>query len=286
MPATTLQSRVLLCGRARRYHYEGAMPLGVRTFRGGIARYRTIAGDYAVEDGCWLVLNDGQHYALEINSTDEVESTVVFFPPGWAALVARLYRERPELLLDDPVAPGVPVRFLEATVSNDTRVAPRLVALDKAGRYSRVEDAWLEEALLDLLADLLLSQHDHREKANRLPSARAATRAELYRRVCRGRDYLGFSALSAPRLADAAAVACLSPYHFHRSFKAAFGETPHEYTSKRRLAHADRLLATAMPATEVAAAVGYDSYSAFYAAYQQCHAASPSRRLARNQKYF
>lgn len=276
MPATTLQSRSVICGTAYRYRYEGAMPMGVRTFRGGIARYRTPSGGYAVADGCWLVLNEGEPYALEIESLTEVQSTVAFFPKGWPEIVARLHREKPELLLDEPAAAGSPVRFIEATVENDTAVSPRLLELDHACRSKTVEDGWLEERLRDLLADLLLSQRDHRRRAERLPAARVATREELYRRLCRGRDYLGALALSAPTLSDAARAASLSPYHFQRSFKAAFGETPHEFTSERRLAHARRLLESrALPATEVAATVGYGSYSAFHAAYRRRYAEAP-----------
>jgi len=98
-----------------------------------------------VDDGCWLVLNAGEHYALEIDSLTEVRSTVVFFPDGWAERVARIYRERPELLLDDPTAAGRPVRFIEATVPADTAVSPRLLELDHAGRDQEVEEDWLEE---------------------------------------------------------------------------------------------------------------------------------------------
>lgn len=270
MPVDSLQSRALICGDARQYHYKGAMPLGIRTFRGGIARYRTASGNYAVDDGCWLVLNDGEPYALDIESPVPVQSTVVFFPEGWADQVARLHREKPELLLDDPAAPGSPVRFMAATVPNNTVVAPRLLELDGAGRARQVEDGWLEEKLRDLLADLLLSQRDHRSRAARLPSARASTREELYRRLCRGREFIRAEALRVPKLVEVAATACLSPYHFQRTYAAAFGESPHAAMQQVRLDQAGRLLRhTRQTATEVAAAVGYESYSAFHAAFRR-----------------
>ncbi|MBI2517527.1 MAG: helix-turn-helix transcriptional regulator [Opitutae bacterium] len=275
--AAVLQSRTILCGSGRQYHYSGAMPLGIRTFRGGLAHYQTAGGRYAVDDGCWLILNEGERYTLDIQSPAPVRSTVVFFPAGWADLVARLYRERPELLLDEPGAPGAPVRFLEATVPHDETISPRLQALDAACRGQSVENGWLEERLRDLLAAMLLSQRDHQRRAARLPAARAGTRKELYRRLCRGRDFMRAEALGAPALVEAAAHACLSPYHFQRAYTACFGESPHATARRVRLDQAERLLRqTRQPATEIAAAVGYESYGAFSTAFVRRRKMTPT----------
>lgn len=281
MPAApTLQQRAVLCGGGYDYHAEATMPLSVKSFTGGTAHYTTARGRYAVDEGSWLVINDQEPYTIDFRSETLIRSTVVFFPAGWADLVARVHRERAESLLDDPADAGAPVWFLETVMPGDDAVSPRLRALDTACRGRTAPEPWLEERLRDLLSALILSQRDHRRRAEKIPAARPATRAELYRRVCRGRDYLGAAALRAPALADAARAACLSPYHFQRSFKAAFGQTPHAFTQERRLAHARRLLtATDLPATEVAAAAGFESYSAFHAAYRKRYGRPPSRRV-------
>ncbi|MBA3849719.1 MAG: hypothetical protein C0502_06955 [Opitutus sp.] len=276
MSVESLQQRTVLCGGARRHHYEGAMPLSVKTFRGGVAHYRTARGCYAVHEGDWLVINDGERYALDFESDTPVRSTVVFFPAGWAAAVARVFREREQRLLDSPGVPGSPVEFLETVMSRDERVIPCLRELDAACRRRRASGPWLEEKLRDLLAAMILSQRDHRARAGRLPASRAATREELFRRVCRGRDFLGATACDAPSLTDAARVAALSPYHFQRSFTAVFGESPHAFAIRCRLEHARHLLAARRPVADVALAVGYGSYSAFHHAFTRRFGAPPA----------
>lgn len=58
-------------------------------------------------------------------------------------------------------------------------------------------------------------------------------------------------------LAELAAVACLSPYHFARRFKETFGSSPHQYVVRRRVERARLLLATTQwPVATIAQAVG------------------------------
>lgn len=280
MDASPLQQRFVLCGGGFAHHYAGAMPLSVKSFAGGAARYRTARGRYAVDEGSWLIINDQEPYAIDFESATPMRSTVVFFPADWAGRVARAFAERVETLLDEPDNAAPPPRFLETVMPDDGEVAPRLRRIDAACREKAAPEGWLEEELRDLLAAMLLSQSEHRRRAARLPATRAATRAELYRRVCRGRDFLREAASDAPSLADAARAAGLSPYHFQRTFKTAFGATPHAFATERKLEQARRLLESrAMPATEVAAAVGYESYGAFHAAFVRRFGAPPSRAL-------
>jgi AraC family transcriptional regulator len=62
------------------------------------------------------------------------------------------------------------------------------------------------------------------------------------RRLSRVLDYIAENIegdLSIDRLA---LISCLSRFHFARAFKAAVGQTPHQYVSARRLEHAKLLL--------------------------------------------
>jgi AraC-like DNA-binding protein len=86
---------------------------------------------------------------------------------------------------------------------------------------------------------------------------------DLYRRLARSRDLLADSN-ARPLLADAAAVACLSKYHYLRQFHRAFGETPHHFLQRRRIELARHLLtATGLPVTDICLTAGYESLGTF-----------------------
>src|ERR1700735_3339315 len=68
----------------------------------------------------------------------------------------------------------------------------------------------------------------------------------------------------APKLADLAASAGLSPYHFHRVFKAITRVTPKAYAAETRARRAADKLRTAETVTEAIYDAGFNSSSRFY----------------------
>ena len=111
------------------------------------------------------------------------------------------------------------------------------------------------------------------------------TGGELFRRLCRSRDLIAANLNHPLRLADAAREAYLSPFHYHRLFTQTFGETPHQFLTRRRIDRAKKLLAQdAMPVTEVCLAVGYESLGSFSSRFRTEVGYSPSefqRKLRR-----
>jgi AraC family transcriptional regulator len=78
-------------------------------------------------------------------------------------------------------------------------------------------------------------------------------------------------------VADLASVACMSPAHFSRSFKAATGKPPHEYISGQRLDLAKRLLATSdRLLVDIAYAAGFSSQANFNRAFRKAVGTTPS----------
>jgi AraC-like DNA-binding protein len=105
-----------------------------------------------------------------------------------------------------------------------------------------------------------------------------------FARLCRARDYMGDSYRDRVTLENAAKCACLSPFHFNRVFARAFGETPHEFVTRRRVEEAKRLLlAENCSVTDICFDVGYESLGSFSARFRSLTGLSPSefRREAR-----
>lgn len=110
---------------------------------------------------------------------------------------------------------------------------------------------------------------------------------ELFRRLCRSRDYLAAHFDARVRLADMAREAYLSPFHYHRLFQQTFGETPHEFLTRLRLDHARRLLVRErLPVTEVCLAVGYESLGSFSAMFRARAGRSPSEFQRASRRMF
>lgn len=100
---------------------------------------------------------------------------------------------------------------------------------------------------------------------------------ETFARLHRSREFLAGSLDQRIRLSDAAVQACLSPFHYHRMFVRAFGETPHDFLTRRRIDRAKQLLAREeCPVTEVCLAVGYESLGSFSSLFRSAVGRSPS----------
>ena len=259
-----------LFSRARRYYWAGKGSLSVKMFRGGTARYRVGGGgQYAVEDGAYLLLNPGQTYSIEIESPTLVESFCLFFAPGFAETSARSVMARADSLLDEPFRALPPLPFVERMYSHDAGVSECLCRFRAALECDPARDIlWLSERMHDVMTALLWSQNRERRFIQQFGDAagiaRPATREELYRRLCRARDYIAALYDQPLTLESIAQTACLSPNHLLRTFRAAFQATPHQYLTERRLLASRRLLAqTELTVTEVCFRVGFVSLGSF-----------------------
>ncbi|WP_234425553.1 helix-turn-helix transcriptional regulator, partial [Streptomyces kebangsaanensis] len=86
-------------------------------------------------------------------------------------------------------------------------------------------------------------------------------------------------------VAALARTALMSPGHFQRSFRAAFGETPYGYLMTRRIERAKALLRRGdMSVTEVCLAVGCTSLGSFSSRFTELVGETPSVYRARTHE--
>jgi AraC-like DNA-binding protein len=110
---------------------------------------------------------------------------------------------------------------------------------------------------------------------------------ETFRRLCRARDLLDAGYQSQILLDAAAREACLSPFHFHRLFHSTFGETPHDFLTRKRMERARHLLAWGeMNVTEVCLDVGYSSLGSFSSKFQSLVGIPPTQYQRQIRRVF
>src|ERR1700687_3464222 len=108
-------------------------------------------------------------------------------------------------------------------------------------------------------------------------TATRATPVELLRHLRRARDHIDSHYVAALELDQLARVAGVSKFHFARSFKATYGETPIRYLSRRRVERAQDLLRAAnLTVTEICLLVGFASLGSFSARFTQVVGESPT----------
>ena len=85
--------------------------------------------------------------------------------------------------------------------------------------------------------------------------------------------------LDVPAMARAA---LMSPSHFSRKFRAAYGETPYSYLMTRRIERAKALLRTGTSVTDACVAVGCTSLGSFSSRFTEIVGETPSQYRARD----
>ena len=89
--------------------------------------------------------------------------------------------------------------------------------------------------------------------------------------------------LDVPAIARAA---LMSPAHFSRRFRAAYGETPHSYLMTRRIERAKALLRQGVSVTDACVAVGCTSLGSFSSRFTEIVGEPPSTYRARDHRGF
>jgi len=85
-------------------------------------------------------------------------------------------------------------------------------------------------------------------------------------------------------LAELAAVACMSPYHFARLFKDSIGVPPHRFVVRQRIARARGVLTTPeLSIAQISRMVGFRTPSHFITVFRRVTGVTPRRYRARHR---
>jgi len=82
-----------------------------------------------------------------------------------------------------------------------------------------------------------------------------------------------------------ARAALMSPAHFSRKFRAAYGETPYSYLMTRRIERAKALLRQGLSVTETCSAVGCTSLGSFSSRFTEIVGEPPSQYRGRDHRH-
>jgi AraC-like DNA-binding protein len=259
------------------YHVPGyRTTLSLKSVTRGRATYATRRSRYVLDPGSLVVLNHDQEYSLDIDARDRAATTCLFFEPGFVESVAAAM-EAPEGALLEEVEVRGGLEVCERAHPKTGTIGAILQALDGRMGAGPSSPAWLEEHMFGAAAEIVRLDGRARAEMASFPGLRASTREEAYRRLHWARDFIDACFSEPLTVARVAKVAAMSPYHFQRLFRQAFGETPMQRVQARRLLAAARLLVeTDRHVTRICGEVGFESLGTFSALFRRRFGAPPS----------
>jgi AraC-like DNA-binding protein len=254
----------VVSGTARNLEYlPWRQRLSIKVARGGRERYFIDGRSIAVDDDCYLILNDNRTYASRFDADVDIESFSIFFRPGLAEEVFGALNTSVEGALTGGGAEAPrAVEFAEVLHPHDSVVTPIVRYVQHAVRAGVEDGDWYEEQYQFLLGRMLAHQRRLAERMQRLPALKSTTRGEIHRRLGLALDLVHAAYERDIGLADMAGAACLSKFHFLRLFTELQGVTPHAYLQRKRAQAASRLLGNpGLTAVQVAERTGFRSRS-------------------------
>ena len=212
-----------------------------------------------VTEDTYCISNRQQDYTLEINSRQTVETFNIHIGEYFGEKVLQAVIQRPEALLSNVNNTSVtPVDFYNKLYRKDgqlNNIIHKLTLLQQDSFNTML----FEETLAQLLIHLLQQHNNILADIAKMPAVKASVKAELYKRVSMGADYIHAYYMQNIQLEDIAAEACFSKFHFLRLFKQVYNASPFQYIQQLRMEKARHKLATGESVQDIAALLGYEN---------------------------
>lgn len=143
--------------------------------------------------------------------------------------------------------------------------------------YTQRMDGVNKEWFLHLVEKIIYKEYGNYMALKNIHSVRASTRQELLRRLHQGKEYMDEHFLQIKEIRQVADHCAMSEYHFFRSFKQAFGQTPFQYVTSRKMTLAKELVeARDKTISEVALTCNFPDVFTFSKAFKRYYGVPPS----------
>ncbi|MQR94169.1 helix-turn-helix domain-containing protein [Fictibacillus phosphorivorans] len=269
------RSNYILHAKSAQFHWDGTGLLSIKTFSNGKAYYKTNHGYFAVEEGNYLLLNQGP-YTITIDEQKEVESFCVFFQEDFANDVFRNLSVSDHQLLDDPYTTHTSASFFEKTYEQSPILTHQLNLLKYKTDQFQNDSSLLDEQFHSTMDSLLREQMKVFKEIHQLDLVRKSTREEIYKRVSIAHEYIRAFYDKQLTLDEIAAVSCLSPNHLLRNYSTLYKKTPFQHIAELRIAKSITLLKTTeYSMTDITYEIGLNNPVSFSRLFKQHVGTSP-----------
>lgn len=224
------------------------------------------------------IVDKGEFYDLIIPEGQRTDTFNIHFGEQLYREVAQFSNHSTDQLLDNPSFEGA---FPSLTPTRSTWKTQHIhQQIEILNAYYKTEGAPIEqeyELLADLLSTMMHNQQHEALRHHQINSLKRSTKQELLNRVSLSLDYIHAHYNESIGLDELAAIACLSKYHYLRTFKAIHSCTPQQMIAKLRFEKAISMLNQGgFPIAEIAPSLGFSEVAAFTRFFKKMSGQSPS----------
>ncbi|SFG80376.1 helix-turn-helix transcriptional regulator [Pedobacter insulae] len=246
----------------------------------GTRTYKFSRKELVVHPDCFLIINKNTDFESKIESNDYVQSLSISFDSKFLQDMERTLKRPAAYLLEnlkeeDPSS----FHFPETLLPLKSNLLFNLHHIKNFVKNNMNDDHLLEEYLHHTFINYLeIFNQDILQAEERLNCIKQHTKAEVVKRLNLARDFIYCNYNKQIELKSIAENSCLSVNHLLRTFKQAFGETPHQFLTKIRLKRAHHLIKkSTYSINEIVNTVGFECPSSFIRLYRSYYNCTPAK---------
>ncbi len=246
----------------------------------GVQTYWLNGKELKVHPDSFLCINKDTAFESKIKSTEYVQSLSISFDAKFIYDMFRTFKSSTNFLLENRTTEGLAdFDFPETLLPLKSNLHFNLNHIKYFINNNLNDDHLLEEYLHHTFINYFeIFNHDIILAEDRLDCLKQHTKTEVIRRLNLAKEYIYSNYNKRLELKAIADISCLSVNHLLRTFKQAFGETPHQFLTKLRLKRANHLVKnTESPIYEIVSTVGFECISSFIRLYKYHYNCTPSR---------
>jgi AraC family transcriptional regulator len=252
---------------------------GIKYVEQGVEHYKVNGRHYAVRPGEYLLVNALCRGRVDIDAPTPVMGLCADLDPVLMDGMLNAIQQAEATNVPGLSSFFTSEEFLENRYSAEgTRVGALMRSFVERFRHDPCGPHVVTGSAYMALAEAVVLDHlPVIPGLRRVQALRAGTRKDIYRRVEMGRSLIHDRFNERLEVADMAAGAAMSEYHFFRAFRAVHGLTPHQYLLDLRLRHAQELLRRGVyQMADVALMCGFVDHPNFSKAFKRRFGLSPS----------